>query len=180
MSCSKDLSRKDVYRTLIVYGLLCGLGWIASGIIALIAFKRRSHELALTSIAFFSVLYTIFLFIFGSVWERIKKVEDDCPSFECDDYKKGIRRSARSFLGLSILALILILGSMACILASTFCPKVGEGSDPNAAPREGEPSPYDIQAQVKAHELMNVQAGQYPAEITEFSVDKEKGEPYKF
>lgn len=178
MSCSKDLSRKNVYRTLIIYGLLCGLGWITSGVIALIAFKKSSHELALVSIALFSVLYTVFLFIFGSVWERIKKVEDDCPAFECNKYKKNIGRSAQSFLGLSILALLLILGSLICTMVSAFCPKVGERSDPNTSPRDGEPSPYDIQAQVKAHELMNIQAGQYPAEAIEFSIDREKDSPH--
>lgn len=173
LHCSKDLSRKDVYASLIVYAVLCGVGWMAAGVLSMLAAVKQSRGLARLSFAIFACLYVVFLFIFGSVWSRIKKVEDDCPSFECDDYKEGIQRSAHSFLGLSIVALVLILISTLCTVYVSFCLRTA--LDPNTdSNTRGEPSPYDIQAQIKANEMMNVQTGQVPLEMPQLSDHFEK------
>eukprot|EP00826_Nyctotherus_ovalis_P041918 TRINITY_DN4270_c0_g1_i8.p2 TRINITY_DN4270_c0_g1~~TRINITY_DN4270_c0_g1_i8.p2 ORF type:complete len:193 (+),score=44.41 TRINITY_DN4270_c0_g1_i8:429-1007(+) len=153
-----------MYTSLIVYAVLCGVGWMIAGVLSILAIVKQSRGLVKLSFAIFIGLYTIFLFIFGSAWSRIKKVENDCPSYECKKYKEGVQRSARSFLGLSICALILILICALCTAYVSFYTHTT--SDPNTDPNaRGEASPYDIQAQIKANEMMNVQTGQVPMEL---------------
>jgi len=161
--CSKELSRMNVFSTLIVYAILCGFGWIFAGVLSIFALVRKSRPSIIGSFVIFISLYTFFLFVFISVWTRVKKVEEDCPSFECEEYEEGVERSARSFLSLSICATILIFLSSICTAFAIYSTRDRTNE---SIPRE--PSPYDIQEQVKAHELMNFQAGNSPCELGQY------------
>lgn len=159
----------NVFSALITYAVLCGLGWIFAGILSIIALLRKSRALITASFTIFISLYIFFLFVFVSVWTRVKKVEKDCPSFECEKYEEGVKRSARSFLGLSICATILIFLATALTAFAIYRTRDRAEED---IPRG--PSPYNMQEQVKVHELMNFQSGNAPYELPQYDNDVNK------
>ena len=94
------------------YALACGIGWILGSILVYIALCTNSRILAYFGIGAFSAFYIVAIVLFVSVWNSVKKVEDDCIGFHSDKFKNQAKRSAREYLGYNICSFILILGSI--------------------------------------------------------------------
>lgn len=104
------------YEAVVSYAIICGIGWMAAGALAILASLKRNKTLAIVAGIIFAVLYGLFIGLFGAVWDSVKKVEDDCkPLFDssCSDLKKNMTKSSREFLGYSICSFVLILAAIA-------------------------------------------------------------------
>ena len=116
--CNDDLKNVNVYSLLLAYSIVCGLGWFIASWISLYASLKTVRQPVLVTAFIYAILYIISLVMFGVIWNKIKKVENDCPSFECNKYAEQAKRSAREFLAYSICGIINVLA----ILILTFIP----------------------------------------------------------
>ena len=124
------------YKAVLAYAILCGLGWITAGTLALFAGHTKSNRLALTASIIFAVLYVVFIGLFGAVWRSVRKVEQDCEPFldkACPDFKRRMTSSSREFLAYSICSFVFIAVSIggslygACYMQQTCTPEEEKG-----------------------------------------------------
>ena len=119
----KDALKKLVgYEAVLGYALICGGGWIVAAILALVASCINGKKTAIASGIIFTLLYILFIILFGLVWDSVRKVEDGCSAvFDgCPDFKAQAIRSSREFLAYSICSFALILTSIILTFAPGF------------------------------------------------------------
>eukprot|EP00826_Nyctotherus_ovalis_P049785 TRINITY_DN603_c0_g2_i10.p2 TRINITY_DN603_c0_g2~~TRINITY_DN603_c0_g2_i10.p2 ORF type:complete len:141 (-),score=30.82 TRINITY_DN603_c0_g2_i10:126-548(-) len=107
--CPQIVKDLNGYGTVMAFAFVCGVGWIIAAILAFCAASNWSKTLAIISGIIFLGLYIVFLGLFATTWHSVKKVDDDCWAYACDDFKKKAKRSSREFLAYSICGFILIL-----------------------------------------------------------------------
>ena len=112
----KDDEVKDLYGWGAVLGesITCGVGWIISGALAIVAFILTKDLIAFAAAGAFAVFYIIFIVLFSIVWHSAKKISGHCLDKICKDMRRHGKRSSREFLAYGICAFILILGAIIC------------------------------------------------------------------
>lgn len=136
----KDLDKLTGYGGVLVFALVCGIGWMASGLVAYAASIQPNKALAMGAGAMFTLLYLVFIGIFVSVWVSVKRMQKDCRYYnnkDCKDFRKKFRRSSREFLGYSICAFVLIFAAIICCFAGAC--SGGDDSPTKSEPQQEKP-----------------------------------------
>eukprot|EP00826_Nyctotherus_ovalis_P027689 TRINITY_DN2166_c0_g1_i22.p1 TRINITY_DN2166_c0_g1~~TRINITY_DN2166_c0_g1_i22.p1 ORF type:complete len:464 (+),score=145.30 TRINITY_DN2166_c0_g1_i22:619-2010(+) len=110
------------YGGVMTFAIVCGIGWMLSGVVALVASMSPDKVVALVAAVLFTALYAVFIGIFATVWMHVRKVRKECPFYtdECKDYKKKTRKSSIEFLAYSICAFVLIFAAILCCFLAVF------------------------------------------------------------
>ncbi len=110
------------YEAVMSYAIICGVGWIVAGVLTIIASSKQSKSLALISAIIFTVLYCLFVALFGAVWNSVRKIDDDCQAAydECSSFNKHARQSSREFLAYSICSFVLIMAAIVGTFVAVF------------------------------------------------------------
>ena len=112
------MKKRNVFAVVLSYGIVCGIGWLASAGLAYMAYNKSLKKMALYSSISYVVFYIVFIGLFSAVWDSVRKGEKNCTS-DIGDIKKG-KRSSREFLAYSICSFILIAGAIATTLLPAF------------------------------------------------------------
>lgn len=129
--CDRDLSELNGLKVVLAHAVVCGLGWVAAGVVALAACAKVSKLLALVAATVLAACYCLSIGLFSAVWDSVHKVETNCIAFNYKRYARQAKKSAREFLGCSICSFVLVLGAMVCSFVAVY----GMGK-----PEEGEES----------------------------------------
>jgi hypothetical protein len=123
-----ELKKLAGYEAVLSYAIICGVGWMVAGALALVASSKLNKMLALVAGIIFAVLYCLHVALFGAIWDSVARVEDSCSNFykSCDEVKAQAIRSSREFLAYAICAFVLILFSI--IICLLFHMKIEEGA----------------------------------------------------
>ncbi len=115
ISVSEDkLKELTGYEAVVSYAIICGIGWMAAGALAIFASMKQKKFLAMIAGIVLAVLYALFIGLFGAVWDSVRKVNDDCQAVydACPALNDHAKLSGREFLAYSICSFVLIMAAM--------------------------------------------------------------------
>lgn len=108
---SDDIKSLTGYEAVMSYAIICGIGWILAGAMAIVGSLLHKSGLAMSAGVVFAVLYGLFVTLFCVVWDSVSRVESDCQAaFDaCPEFKSQVTRSSREFLAYSICSFVLVV-----------------------------------------------------------------------
>jgi hypothetical protein len=116
----REIDKLVGYGGVMSFAIVCGIGWILSGLIALAGSLKPDKLIAIIAGALFTVLYAVFIGVFTAVWVSVRRVRKECSyTSVCDAYMKRTRKSSNEFLAYSICAFVLIIGAIICCFFSS-------------------------------------------------------------
>lgn len=132
------------YGGVMTFAIVCGIGWMLSGVVALVAFMKPDKVVALVAAVLFTAVYAVFIGIFATVWVHVRRVRKECPFYtdDCKDYKKKTRKSSIEFLAYSICAFVLIFAAILCCLLAVFSIDFDGKEEPVEAPENDKEAVY--------------------------------------
>jgi len=147
------------YDGVMIFALVCGIGWILSGLIAFAGSLKPDKLLAITAGILFTLLYLAFIGIFTVVWISVKRVRKNCRFHDksCNKYMKRTRRSSNEFLAYSICAFVLIIGAIICCFFSMTLITDDEKAD-QEIPKKKAINEYDEENQKSAGRMEDNQS----------------------
>lgn len=124
--CDGNEAGMDVFIELVSCSFICGLIWIAAGVLACLGSMHTSHRITMASMIIFVLAFIAFVILFGLVWDKASEIRSDCLAEECGLFKSKARKSSNEFLGYSICAFVLIPVAIGLTVASYFSVRVHE------------------------------------------------------
>lgn len=127
------------YGGVMTFAIVCGIGWILSGLVALAAHMKPDKFMGIIAGVLFTVIYFVFIGVFTAVWVSVKRVRDECPLYtsSCDSYKKRVRKSSIEFLVYSIIAFVIIfLAILCCFVGAVSIENDGEEKGESASAKK--------------------------------------------
>lgn len=90
------------------YAILCGLCWIAGGVISYMETIKGEKMWKIMGLMVFLISFIIFVGLFGAVMIGVKERTYGLEQNPCKEEEKKLRRSGDEFMGYSICSFILI------------------------------------------------------------------------
>lgn len=165
------------FGVVLAYAITCGIGWMVSGVIALLASMMNNKLFAFAAAGAFGVFYIIFIVLFALVWNSVRKMNKECLNKACNAVKKRGKKSSFEFLAYSICSFVLIFGAIICCVLGALSmgddtsDTAGGQSYPTSYPNTGKEENKD------AHPVDNPESEAQPIASSPAKGDKVSHEP---
>lgn len=107
-----DVCNLNGYKVILAYTIVCGVGWVLTAVVVIIAIVKCSRKLAYIAAIAFIVFYLAFLGFYVSAWNCSRKFNKKCLDHACDDVKKRGKKSFGEFYICAMFTIVLILAAI--------------------------------------------------------------------